>query len=148
MIHLVLDKKSTMYDEYLQEKIYNFLDKTFVIPKKFEYNILEVGESYIMRPDLISKDAYGDPIYSDIICKINGINPFELNEGMILILPTPECIGSFLQEAPSREREKESTNNTIVVPTAKSTKSKRKANEAVLGDKRFNIDPINGVIIY
>lgn len=152
MLHLTLDRKTIMYDEYLEENIYNLLDKTFVIPKKFEFNLLEVGDKYLMRPDLISYDAYGDVLYSDVICKVNGLNPFEFNKGMIIILPAPECINSFLQQPQPREQERDTNQSGVVGnilgPVAKSAKSKRTANEAVLGDSRFNIDPINGVVIY
>ena len=152
MLHLTLDRKTIMYDEYLEENIYNLLDKTVVIPKKFEFNLLEVGDKYLMRPDLISYDAYGDVLYSDVICKVNGLNPFEFNKGMIIILPSPECINSFLQQPQPREQERDTAQRgvagNILGPVAKSAKSKRTANEAVLGDSRFNIDPINGVVIY
>ena len=50
---------------------------------------IEVIEDYVARPDLISLAVYGTDKYADIICKINGIsNPFELNTGMILLIPS------------------------------------------------------------
>ena len=55
-----------------------------------------VEKYYVARPDLISLAMYGDDKYGDIICKINGIsNPFELNEGMILFIPSSEEISKL-----------------------------------------------------
>ena len=59
-ISTVLTNKTNMFDEYLNDTIFNLLDKTFVIPDTFEYSVLVVDDQYIMRPDLISLDAYGD----------------------------------------------------------------------------------------
>lgn len=152
MLHLTLDRKTTIYNDYLEEDIYNLLDKTFVIPKRFEFNLLRVGDKYLMRPDLISYDAYGDTLYSDVICKVNGLNPFEFNKDMIIILPAPECINSFHQQPQPLEQETDEAKNGLSsstrMPVAKAAKSKRTANEAVIGDARFNIDPVNGVVIY
>ena len=94
-----------MFDEYLNDTIFNLLDKTFVIPDTFEYSVLVVDDQYIMRPDLISLDAYGDAMYADVICKLNGVNPFEINKGMELILPSPDYIMSFVVQPDTDDRE-------------------------------------------
>ena len=101
-----------------------------------------------MRPDLISKDAYGDSMYADIICKLNGVNPFEMNSGMVLILPQPFDILRFTNVIDQSQREIDTEYNVSNLPTPKQKNTKRKANEAVISDKRFNIDPARGVIIY
>ena len=137
-----------MFDEYLNDTIFNLLDKTFVIPDTFEYSVLVVDDQYIMRPDLISLDAYGDAMYADVICKLNGVNPFEVNKNMELILPSPEYIMDFVVQPDTDDREVGETSSLSYAPVAKSSVQKRKANEAVIGDKRFNIDPVNGVIVY
>ena len=63
---------------------------TFHIPDTFRGAMYEVEPSQIARPDLLSYDLYGDELYADILCKLNGIsNPLELNEGMIIIIPSP-----------------------------------------------------------
>ena len=93
IFHTVLNNKNIIHSEWLDEDIYNLVDSSFIVPKLYSYEILEVTEKYIARPDLISKDIYGDTIYSDLLCKLNGIsNPFELNKGMLLIIPSPDNI--------------------------------------------------------
>lgn len=144
----VLDLKTEIYSDYLGESIYNMLDYTFKIPNNYSYNIFEITNEYIARPDLVSLDAYGDTMYTDIICKLNGIsNPFELNIGMKLILPTPDDITSFIIEPSIKDRDENWGPNTESV-ISKTKKSKRQANEAIMGDTRFKIDKANGVIIY
>ena len=147
-ISTVLTNKTNMFDEYLNDTIFNLLDKTFVIPDTFEYSVLVVDDQYIMRPDLISLDAYGDAMYADVICKLNGVNPFEINKGMELILPSPDYIMSFVVQPDTDDRELGDETIASYAPVAKSSVQKRKANDAVIGDKRFNIDPVNGVIVY
>lgn len=62
---------------------------TDVIYSKF----VTVNKYCVARPDLVSFMLYGTDKYADILCKMNGIsNPFELNEGMILIYPPAELI--------------------------------------------------------
>lgn len=143
--HTSLMFKNTIKSDYLGEEIYNLLDKTFIIPQSYSYNIFEVTPEYIARPDLISYDAYGDVMYTDVLCKLNGIsNPFELNEGMKLIIPSPEDIINFIIRPENSENELNNTDK----PIAKQKQSKRKANEAVVGDSRFKIDASTGVVIY
>lgn len=151
LIYSTLSKKRTTKSEYLNDQVYNLLDKTFELPKKgFSFNIYVVSKDYVARPDMISYDVYNDTRYADIICKVNGIsNPFELNEGMELIIPVVNDIHKF-------EASVDAINNTIFddeindnMPVAKSKRnSKRKANEAVVGDSRFKIDSAAGIIIY
>ena len=146
--HSVLDLKNTINSEYLGEQIYNMLDYTFEIPYDYSYNILEITEEYIARPDLISYKAYGDTMFTDIICKLNGVsNPFELNEGMKLILPTPDDIHKFIVEPSINDRD-ENWGPNVQKTQAKTKYTKRQANEAIMGDTRFKIDKANGIIIY
>ena len=150
-ISTTLTNKTTFFDDYLNANIYNLLDKTFIIPPTFEYKIFVVEDQYIMRPDLISLDAYGDAMYADVICKLNGVNPFEINVNMELVLPTPECIMDFViqPDAEQLETGNDALSNILSnVPVAKTRAQKRRANEAVVGDRRFNIDPVNGIVIY
>lgn len=143
-----LNNKREIESEYLGETIYNMLDYTFEIPKTYTYNVFEVTNEYIARPDLISYDAYGDTMYADVICKLNGIsNPFELNAGMKLIIPSPESIMDFAVK-PSLKDLDSNWGSSTRSRTTKTKKSKRQANEAIVGDVRFKIDKTNGVIIY
>lgn len=143
----VLYNKSKIHSDFLDEDIWNLMDKTYQVPGDVTYNEFEIrNEKYIARPDIISMDMYGDPIFADIICKINGIsNPFEINVGMIIQLPSPSDIFTFAQQAPEDELEGK-VNEELPVPKTKS--QKRQANEAVVGDKRFKIDASRGVVIY
>lgn len=152
--YTTLNFKNTIKSDYLQEEIYNLLDLTFLIPSRYNYNIFTVTKDYIARPDLISYDAYGDETFADIICKVNGVsNPFELNEGMKLIIPSPENILDFTRKVQKYPGEDlyNSTNDAAVTSmqnNAKTKRSKRQANEAIVGDKRFKIDAAAGIIIY
>lgn len=146
----VLSLKSEIYSDYLQESLYNLLDRTFEFPKNgFKYNIFEVSEKYVARPDLIAYDAYNDSSKADIICKINGIsNPFELNQGLLIILPKAEYIDSFYVQPNQDDIESDYLEGNYT-PTPKSKNSqKRKANDAIIGDKRFRVDTSNGIILY
>lgn len=144
--YMTLRNKTKIFSDFLQEDIYNLLDTTFQIPSNgFDYKVLEVSEEYIARPDLIAYDAYGDTMYADIICKINGIsNPFELNKGMRLVLPTPDNIYNFtiLSELVETEQQEYET------PVPKTKNEKRKANESLTTDTRFKIDAKSGIIVY
>jgi hypothetical protein len=145
----VLNLKNEIHSDYLNESIYNMLDYTFQIPQDYSYNIFEVTRDYIARPDLISYDAYNDSSFADIICKLNGIsNPFELNVGMKIIIPTPDDISKFLIEPSIKDKDENWGPNTQSQSQTKTKISKRQANEAVIGDTRFKIDKANRVIIY
>jgi hypothetical protein len=152
LAYSTIDFKENIYSNFLEESICNLLDKTFVIPQSYVYNVFNVTKEYIARPDLISLDAYGDTMFADVICKLNGIsNPFELNEGMKLIIPSPESIMDFVIRPNKNESEyidsiynSTSTNKS----TSANKNKKRQANEAIVGDTRFKIDSVNGIIIY
>lgn len=148
IFHTVLNNKQTIHSDWLNDDIVNFNDPTFVIPKSYQYEIIEVSDKYIARPDLLSLDTYGDTLYSDILCKLNGIsNPFELNKGMLLVIPSPDSIMDFIN-IPNAQELDSSFDNDISKPLLKTRKEKRKANEAVVGDTRFKIDKTRGIVIY
>jgi hypothetical protein len=145
--YLIFDNKSVIKSEHLNEEIYNFLDKTFIIPVSFIYDVVKITEKYVARPDLLSLDIYGDDSYVDIICKLNGIgNPFELNEGDTIILPNMGDIDNFIIMPNAESLEKETLKE--ISPKSKAKKEKRKPNDAIIGDKRFTIDTKKRVIIY
>ena len=148
--HTVLNNKKQIYSDWLQTDVINLNDPTFQIPETYDYEILEVTERYIARPDILSNDIYGDTMFSDLICKLNGIsNPFELNEGVILVIPSPDCIMDFMKVPDIEECDSyESTGSALSKPISKPKNSKRKANEAVVGDTRFKIDTTKGIVIY
>lgn len=144
-----LSYKTQIKSDYLGESLFNLLDKTFEMPfNGFTFNVLVVSDEYIARPDLIAYDAYGDSGYADIICKINGIsNPFELNLGMQIIVPRPEDINKFTS-TPALDDTESDGNTAENIPQAKSKSSKRKANEAVIGDQRFRINSSSKIVVY
>ena len=145
--YITLANKRIWNNKYLGEQSMNLLDKTFIIPKNFEFEILEVTEKYVARPDILSYDAYGDDMYADIICKVNGIsNPFELNVGKLVIIPDINDLYKFVNNEDISEPIDELKGN--VLPQPKLRNQKRKANEAVVGDKRYRIDSSNKIIIY
>ena len=152
MLYSTLGFKSDIKSEYLGESIHNLLDQTFEIPDTYSYNIFEVTKEYIARPDLISLDAYGDTMFADVICKLNGIsNPFELNINTKLIIPSPENIMDFTRAPYINEIDENWGNNSITnsnTDKVKTKKSKRQPNEAIVGDSRFKIDSNIGIIIY
>lgn len=144
----LLTYKSELKSNVLGQQVYNLLDQTFQIPNDFQYNVIEVTEGFIGRMDLISKQVYGDTKYQDVLCKLNGIsNPFELNAGTVVVLPDVSYIDDFYYYESPEERDPES-NEAANKPVAKSKKEKRKPNEAVIGEKRFKIDPNRKVIVY
>jgi hypothetical protein len=149
MIQLpILMNKSEIKSKVLKENVLNLLDKTFVIPNEFDYNVVEITKDYIARMDLLSKQIYGDERYQDILCKLNGIsNPFELNEGTLIVCPDLRSMTNFYYLEFPDERDPES-NEAARQPVAKGKKEKRKPNEAVVGDKRYKIDSTRKVIIY
>lgn len=145
LFHTVLNNKNTIKSNWLSDNIYDLAEQTFIIPKLYSYEVLEVDEKYIARPDLLSYDIYGDTLYGDILCKINGIsNPFELNKGMLLIIPSPDNILDFV----TKDLSNDEVNKDLNKPITKTKKEKRKANEAVVGDTRFKIDSNRGIVIY
>lgn len=146
LFHTVLNNKEVIKSDWLGENILNLTDSTFYIPNTYQYDVVEVSERYIARPDLISNDVYGDTIYTDLLCKLNGIsNPFELNEGMLLIIPSIDNIMDFMKTVSVEESDVINMGNK---PTPKQKKEKRKANDAVIGDSRFKIDKNRGIVIY
>jgi hypothetical protein len=146
LFHTVLNNKQTIKSDWLNDVIINLNDSTFYIPETYQYDVIEVSERYIARPDLIANDVYGDTIYTDLLCKLNGIsNPFELNKGMLLIIPSMDSIMDFMKSVSKAESD---VVDDIVKPTPKKKNEKRKANEAVVGDTRFKIDKNRGIVIY
>jgi len=88
-------------------------------------------------------------MHADIICKLNGIsNPFELNIGTKLILPSPEYIMNFVYHPNEMDKDSNWGSSEDNNKSRKTKQSKRQPNEAILGDSRFKIDASSGIIIY
>lgn len=153
LTYSTLNHKGIINSSYLQDNIYNLLDNTFTLPVNgFEFNVFVVTKDYIARPDLVSLDAYKDTRYADILCKINGIsNPFELNEGMEMIIPSVNSLQEFYIDRSRNMNDSDDIEDVPVNEYSNNNKNKnikRKANEAIVGDSRFKIDAAGGIIIY
>ena len=155
MLHnSLLQTKPVIYSKTLGSNIIHLGAMSFRIPARLSYQLVVVDKDHVARPDLISNIMYNTDVYGDLICKLNGIsNPFELNEGDVLILPGMDCIHDFYvtdafddtipgAKDPSRGEDQD------VVPIPKQRKEKRKPNEAVVGDTRFKVDKTRRLIIY
>lgn len=131
--------------------IKNMSDLTFVIPEKFSYTVVEVPREWEGRPDLVSISHYGDDIYTELICRVNGIsNPFELNAGMRLICPSPDSISSFFQADNTTYDDISSENDTTSTSTSvkQKTDTDRKPSDVTVGDSRYKVDTNRKIIIY
>ena len=62
---------------------------------------------------------------------------------MLLVIPSPDNIMDFMFK-PDNNDELDLNNK----PIAKAKSDKRKANDAIVGDKRFKLDPNKGIVIY
>lgn len=145
LLNSLLKNKPTIFSNTVDEDIIHLGAQTFTMPEWSAYTIYVVSKAHIARPDIISRIVYGTEMYGDFICKVNGIsNPFEINEGDVLVIPNLNNINDFMMKDPY---------NDVLVdndgkPKPKAKTEKRKANEAVIGDTRFKIDKENHVIIY
>lgn len=146
--HDVLYKKNIIYSEWLGDDIMCLSDMTFAIPDEYQYEVMQVEKKYVARPDLLVKSVYGSNEYTDIICKLNGIsNPFELNEGMMLVMPSPDSLFHFVSK-PNKNSSDTNEVGVINTPKPKKKNEQRKANEAIISDVRFKIDKTSNVIVY
>lgn len=115
---------------------------------------LQVNEYYVARPDLISLACYGDDKYGDIICKLNGIsNPFELNEGMVLFIPSYEYMNSIIdKKIKNKTTNKIEDKDTIAmnqkIGAQKQKNEKRSPSQQLVGDVNYVIDKSLGVVFY
>lgn len=121
------------------------------IPTIDQYRVIEVTEDYIARPDLISLAVYGDDGLADIICKINGIsNPFELNEGMTLIIPNLMFMRNFIVGGKASQLIKTPTDQISAKENTnrKNKSDRRSPAEQTIGDTTFIIDRTNKIVYY
>ena len=112
---------------------------------------ITVTDDYVARPDLISLAVYGTDQYADILCKINGIsNPFELNAGMILLIPNLSNLTFFYKSrSASATFESDSTPISSTKKNFQKTKAeRRRPSEQTIGSKNFVVDLSNKMIIY
>jgi hypothetical protein len=111
-----------------------------------------ISNGYECRPDLVSLAVYGTDDYGDLICKYNGISPFELNAGMVIYAPDVSWIEKSIDT-----RELDScrlADDKVTIEKEPSSNAKQKASarfssDIAVGDSpQFIIDKTTGVIIY
>ena len=114
--------------------------------------IVVVNKYYVARPDLISLAVYGTDIYGDFICKFNGIsNPFELNEDMVLYMPSRYDIDNIFSKSGEGASELLESDSSIKKKVSTYTKKKtdaRSPSMAVVGDTNYIIDKSNCLVFY
>ena len=144
----LLARKETYHSEYLDEDIVDLLGATFDIPRSYSFAIVPIEDGYDGRADLIADAIYNDEMYQEILTRVNGPgNPFEMISGQIMVVPTTDMLDDFIQE-PAKEWSEQYLAKQAAKPKPKARNEKRKPNEAVIGDKRFNIDTQSKIIIY
>lgn len=119
---------------------------------KESMQMVVVNKYYVARPDLISLAVYGTDIYGDFICKFNGIsNPFELNEDMVLYMPSRYDIDNIFSksgEGASELLDKDSSIKKKVSTYTKKKTDARSPSMAVVGDTNYIIDKSNCLVFY
>jgi len=138
------------------EQAIDLLSKSLDLDKDMTGQFVEVNEYYVARPDLISLAIYGDDKYADIICKVNGIsNPFELNEGQIIFLPSYESINNILiTNNKNKKTEKLGIEDETRIATdnkigeQKRKDERRSPSQQLIGDKNYIIDKSLGIVFY
>ena len=144
---IVLDRKNDYYSEFLGETIVDLMSNTFTIPDDFQADVLAMEDGFEGRSDLVSDQAYMDEMHMDVICKLNGVsNPFEMNNDSMVVLPKYEHMYDFVQYPSDKWKEDPKKEKSVPRPLTKS--EKRKPNQAVIGDPRFNIDPSSKIVVY
>lgn len=145
----IITKKIDGSDIYYKDLLASSLNTN--IQTIEQYKLVYVTADYVARPDLISLAVYGDDGLADIICKINGIsNPFELNEGMTLIIPDYTFARNFIVGRPA-SAVITSKNDEISAKehTNRKNKSERRSPaEQTVGDNTFIIDRTNKIVYY
>lgn len=148
LFSLSLAKKEMYYSKYADEEMVDLLGSSFEIPNSYQCQVIPIDPGYEGRMDLIADTIYNDELYGDMLNHLNGPgNPFEVTEGQNIIVPALDSLMDFYQE-PAKAWSEQHINAQQNRPKPKARNEKRKPNEAVIGDKRFNIDPLSKIIVY
>ena len=104
---------------------------------------------------MISFAFYGTDVYGDVICKANGIsNPFEINEGDFLIIPSlyraQEYVTDMIQAEESKliGSDKDDITYDKLDMYKKLRNESRAPNELTVGQTNYIIDRTNKIIFY
>ena len=154
--YLILENKPKYKFKDIDETGMDLLHKTIDLSKPCHGDYLLVNEYYIARPDLISLAKYGDDQFGDIICKVNGIsNPFELNEGMILFIPSANALNNILNHSDVNtvtktidNDEDENINKINKIGDQKKLTDLRSPAQQTEGDFNYILNKSLGIAIY
>ena len=146
-------KKQLKPDSTCNETRYDMLSRVISSVNVAASDIIMVNEYYVARPDLISLAVYGDDKYADFICKYNGIsNPFEMNEGDIIYLPSFDKLSLMVNDNITGSEIIEDNNspsmNIKEFAYQKEYNERRSPAEQVVGETNFVIDKSMGVVFY
>ena len=137
------------------EDVYDLLSgKSFVDMKLSNGNFVVVNKYYVASKELISLACYGEDMYGDIICKVNGIsNPFELNEDDLLFIPSIDFVRENTKMLNSQNNDLiDDADNEEIVQKVSSYQKKpleeRTPNQQLVGDKNFVVDKSLGLVFY
>lgn len=145
---VTLANKESFLSKRTNEEMIDLLGDTFEVPKQYMGDIVKVDPGYDARLDLIADVVYGDDMYADLLMHLNGpSDPLSISENDYLIFPMMGSLDEFNRQPKAIWSEKTRSMRALM-PKVKTKTTKRKPNEAILGDKRFNIDPQSKVIIY
>lgn len=154
------DDKSGLYQnmlDLLSKSIYSNTDSEYDWNELFSGSKpVIVKKEYVARPDLISLYAYKTDEYADLICKLNGIsNPFELNENMILLIPSKNKLDAIVNKTNLgvsefiNDNDKNTDNICQIEKTNKKLlNQKRSPNEATINDNNYVIRKDLGLVFY
>lgn len=158
---LVLSKKPDFRSEYLDETIVDLLGTSYEMPSSYNCEVFRVPGGFEARPDLISLNAYGDELDSDILVKLNCKgNAFELAEDGVMVAPEYGEIQRFIVSPSSRwesgdadlyskrERKRRLVDSRKQSGSGNAKGLRTGPNAALVSDKRFNIDQLSRVVIY
>lgn len=154
MLNYKLLERKLKINEDQNNQYYDLLSKTFDEKMTFTPQTIVVNKYYVARPDLLSLALYGNDMYADILCKVNGIsNPFELNENDIIIAPNIEYLNDCLYKSKEgsgliKDAKKETIQKIDKNNRQKRINENRSPNEQVIGDANFIIDKSMGVVFY
>ena len=140
-----LANKDTYHSDYLDEQVIDLLGASWEIPEEYTFSVIKSEPGFECRPDLISKVLYNDEIYYDDILKLNGPgNPFEFSDEQYIMAPSYDSMNSFVR-VPSKLWSDQAIKYK---PKPKARTEKRRPNQAVVGDRRFNIDSLSKIVVY
>lgn len=147
----IIENKNKLTNSNNEEYL-DLLSNSFNKNVEIYGDLVYINEYYVARPDLVSLAKYGTDKYADIICKVNGIsNPFELNKGMYIMVPSVELINTLLAPTGYDSDIIDSSNDKLYHNVSTYQKFKddtRSPNQQIVGKSNYVIDKSLGVIFY